>query len=79
MSRETTVDAVIVDVQHAGTSHYGNPTYALHLDDGTVVKTQTDSGVGYEATNHRPRSGQPGTPVRLTLTRAGRVTGITPR
>lgn len=73
--KATTVSGDVAQVDHVGTSVNGNPTYRIRLADGTSYLTGTDAGVGYAATNYRPRRGIP-SPVVLTLDGRGRVVGM---
>lgn len=67
----------IDDVEHAATSRNGNPTYRLKLDDGRTFLTVTDGGIGYAATNYRPRRHLgPADVVRLYVDGRGRVWDI---
>ena len=63
-----TVQTIIRDVTHRGTSSYGNPTLTLHTDDGEYI-TQSNAGWSYAAMNSEWR----GVPVTLHLSRYGRV------
>lgn len=63
-----TIQTIIRDVAHRGTSHYGNPRLTLHTDHGEYV-TQANTSWAYEATNPEWR----GVPVTLHLNPHGRV------
>ncbi len=70
----TTV-ATISWVERLNNSVNGNPRFRLHLDDATSVLTQSDASVNYDVGNLSYHK-MIGVPVKLTLTRAGRVFGI---
>lgn len=72
----TRIRTTILSVERYGTSVNGNPSYTLECPEGARYITATDAGIGYAATNFSPPHGVYGTPVVLTLTRAGRVTNI---
>jgi hypothetical protein len=60
-------------VEHAGTSHMGNPTYRVTFTDGRSYLTETDGSIGYAATNYRPHSlNEPVVTVVATF-RGGRI------
>lgn len=57
----------------------GNPTYQVTLTNGLNYLTETNGGIGYAVNNYSPHSTRnPYPAVILTLTRAGRITDITP-
>lgn len=74
--RNAQVIHLITGVDHAGSSGSNNPTYRMFFEGGASALTETDSQVGYAATNFRPRIGEPVRPVVVTLTRAGRITHV---
>lgn len=55
-------------------SVYGNPRWSLTFEEGTYV-TSSDCSVNYIVTNLLPTEGS-STPVKVTLTRSGRVSGM---
>jgi len=73
----TTVTGRVLDVEHAGTSVNGNPSYYITIDgpDAGTYRTSSDAACGYSATNYAPRWDKYRT-VTLQLTRAGRVSCI---
>jgi hypothetical protein len=76
MARAQTTEVVgdVAEVEHAGTSTDGNPTYRVRLVDGRSMLTETDGAVGYGATNFRRHSDRrPVSPVVLTVNRRGRI------
>lgn len=80
-SKETKVEAFVMQVDHVGTSRNGNPTYSITVEGGNVYRTETDGQVGYGATNYRPshRDGYQPVAVVLTLNGQRRVVRITRR
>jgi hypothetical protein len=74
--RTTTETVVLASIDHAATSHNGNPTYRLTCDDGRTYLTETDGGVGYEATNYRSGYRRHDPRIVLTIGARGRVVGM---
>lgn len=72
---KNTVDTTITGATRLGTSYYGNPYFMLHTADGNY-RTSIDSSISYSIGNHT-MSTKRETRVRLQLTKAGRVFGIT--
>jgi hypothetical protein len=54
-ANQRTVTGHVLTIEHEATSRMGNPTYRVTLTDGRWWLTETNGGVGYAATNYRPR------------------------
>lgn len=67
-----TDEGVITHIERIGMSVNGNPNYRVHLDNGNVYRTSSDSSVVYEIDNAVFR----GVTVRLLLTKANRIWDI---
>lgn len=67
-----TDEGVITHIERLNNSVNGNPAYRVHLDNGNVYRTQSDSSVAYEINNGTYR----GVTVRLLLTKAHRIWDI---
>lgn len=67
-----TDEGVITHIERIGMSVNGNPNYRVHLDNGNVYRTSSDSSVVYEIDNAAFR----GVTVRLLLTKANRIWDI---
>lgn len=67
-------EAVITKVDRLGTSHMGNPSYRVTLDNHAVLRTKTDSAVGYEIDNPE----NIGVPVTLTVNSRGEIWNVEP-
>lgn len=67
-----TDEGVITHLERLNNSVNGNPAYRVHLDNGNVYRTQSDSSVAYEINNGSYR----GVTVRLLLTKAHRIWDI---
>lgn len=72
MARQHTDEGVITHIERINMSTNGNPNYRVHLDNGNVYRTSSDSGVVYEIDNVVFR----GVTVRLLLTKANRIWDI---
>lgn len=69
---EHTDEGVITHLERLNSSTMGNPAYRVHLDNGNVYRTQSNSSVAYEIDNQEFR----GVTVRLLLTKAHRIWDI---
>jgi len=67
-----TDEGVITHLERLNNSVNGNPAWRVHLDNGNVYRTQSDSSVSYEIDNGTYR----GVTVRLLLTKAHRIWDI---
>jgi len=65
---------VIEYLERLNNSVNGNPRYRVHFTDATVADTQSDASFNYEIDNSEFR----GVPLRVTFTRAGRISYATP-
>ena len=72
MARQHADEGVITHIERIGMSTNGNPNYRVHLDNGNVYRTSSDSSVVYEIDNAVFR----GVTVRLLLTEAQRIWDI---
>lgn len=76
---EQVVRTVFRGATRTGTSVNGNPNWKIHTDAGDY-RVQSDSSLVYSVGNYLNRriaDSLIGVPVRLILTRAGRVTHVT--
>lgn len=71
--------AVIAYVYRLNNSVNGNPRYRVHFEQAEDIPlsaiTQSDAAVGYDVPN-LTMSKNKGKPVNVTLSRAGRITGM---
>lgn len=65
-------EGVITHLERLNNSTMGNPAWRVHLDDGSVYRTQSNASVSYEINNRTYR----GVKVRLLLTKAHRIWDI---
>lgn len=73
-SREVTYTQTIDRLERLNLSVNGNPRFRIHFADGQTAITQTDAGFAYGLENRE----NIGVPVKVTATRAGRVTNVEP-
>lgn len=71
MSKTNEVTGTLTGTHRRNSSANGNPNFDIILDGAEIYRTSNDASVGYEVTNFRI-----GSTVRLTLTKAGRVTNM---
>lgn len=69
-----TVTGKVVTTRHNSTSYYGNPQYAVTLDNGETYLTSHDASIAYAITNREYRDYD----HVFTLTRAGRIKSAKP-
>lgn len=67
-----TDEGVITYIERINNSVNGNPNFRIHLDNGNVYRTSSDSSVVYEINNPEFQ----GPTVRLWLTEAHRIWDI---
>lgn len=67
-----TDEGVIKDVEWLGYTALGNPRFRVHLDNGNIYTTKSNSSVAQDLNNGMYRS----TTVRLLLTKAQRIWDI---
>lgn len=72
MARQHADEGVITHIERIGMSVNGNPNFRIHLDNGNVYRTSSDSSVVYEINNPVYK----GITVRLLLTEAQRIWDI---
>lgn len=72
MARQHADEGVITHIERIGMSVNGNPNFRIHLDNGNVYRTSSDSSVVYEINNPVYK----GVTVRLLLTEAQRIWDI---
>lgn len=72
MARQHADEGVITHIERIGMSVNGNPNFRVHLDNGNVYRTSSDSSVVYEINNPVYK----GVTVRLLLTEAQRIWDI---
>ncbi len=72
MAQQHTDEGVITHLERLNNSSNGNPAWRVHLDNGNVYRTKSDSSVSYEINNDTYR----GVTVRLLLTEAHRIWDI---
>lgn len=72
MARQHADEGVITHIERIGMSVNGNPNYRVHLDNGNVYRTSSDSSVVYEINNPVYK----GVTVRLLLTEHQRIWDI---
>lgn len=72
MARQKADEGVITHIERINSSTNGNPNFRVHLDNGNVYRTSSDSSVVYEINNPVYR----GVTVRLLLTEANRIWDI---
>lgn len=65
----STVTGKVVATHHNSTSYYGNPQYAVTLDNGETYLTSHNASIAYAITNREYRDNN----HVYTLTRAGRI------
>jgi len=65
---------VIESLERLNNSVNGNPRYRVHFTDGTVADTQSDASLNCGISNPEFRD----VPLRVTFTRAGRISYATP-
>lgn len=72
-SRNREISVRVYGVTRLKNSHYGNPRFKLHTDQGDYT-ISSNSAVGYEVTNYTNRipSDGSGLPLVLTVTPAQR-------
>lgn len=72
MARQKADEGVITHIERINMSVNGNPNYRVHLDNGNVYRTSSDSSVVYKIDSAVFR----GVTVRLLLTEAQRIWDI---
>ena len=72
MTKQCADEGVIESIERINNSVNGNPNFRVHLDNGNVYRTSSDSSVVYEINNPVYR----GVTVRLLLTEAHRIWDI---
>lgn len=71
---DTTYTAVISRVTRMNNSANGNPSWVIHFEGGHTARTQTDAAVNHGLDNPE----NIGVPVKITVSRAGRVVYVVP-
>lgn len=71
---DNTYTAVINRVTRTNNSANGNPSWVIHFEGGQTARTQIDAAVNYGIENPE----NIGVPVKITLSRAGRVVYVVP-
>lgn len=66
---------VIESLERLRLSSNGNPRFRVHFTDGTVADTQSDASLNYGIENREYQ----GVPLKVTFTRAGKVSYAVPQ